>query len=168
MSAHPSRERLAAFAGGRRTSRREELLRHLAECAACRSPWLDEDPTRIFALLSLEPVSEHLLERLTRDVNRAVEREAPSARPVRRIYAVAAIAAALVLAAAFGIEWTRGPATLVEPRVETLEAFAEPPPGPSLPHPGIDLIESPGTAQVLDLSVGETQFVMIFDEALDI
>jgi hypothetical protein len=36
------------------------------------------------------------------------------------------------------------------------------------PSDGIELISSPGDAQVMEFTVGETQIVMIFDEAMDI
>ena len=35
-------------------------------------------------------------------------------------------------------------------------------------EPAFELLSSPGTAQVVDLSVGGTRFVMIFDEDLDL
>ncbi len=36
------------------------------------------------------------------------------------------------------------------------------------PGGAFEILSSPGEAQVLDLSVGETQIVMIFDEELEI
>lgn len=171
MSTHPAAERLAALAHERPGPGRDALLRHLAGCASCRAGWLAEDPSRLFALLSVEPVSELALERLSRNVSRAVAREAPPARAIPRRYAVAAIAAALMLAALMGIEWTRRPLAPSRPAAvggPAVGALTGPEPVPRFPQPGIQLIESPGAAQVLDLSVGDTQFVMIFDEALDI
>jgi hypothetical protein len=36
------------------------------------------------------------------------------------------------------------------------------------PVTGVELLDSPGSGQLVNVSVGETQVVMIFDEALDI
>ena len=77
---------------------------------------------------------------------------------------VAAVTDALVLPAETGAPLTAGAG---EERVE---------PGPALPLPrwstepvrGVELIDSPGTGRLVNLSVGETRVVMIFDEALDI
>jgi len=38
----------------------------------------------------------------------------------------------------------------------------------ALPAAGVELLSSPGAARVVDLTVGETQVVMIFDEGLDL
>jgi hypothetical protein len=40
--------------------------------------------------------------------------------------------------------------------------------GPDEPINAIEVLSSPSEAQVLDLTVGDTEIVMIFDEELDI
>ena len=172
MTAHPPYERLRALSDespveeGDRTA----LLQHLAGCAACRERWLDEEPSRVFSLLSVEAIPEEALERLTRNLNRAIDTQDAPSRVLPLRYAVAAIAAALALAAFFGVELTRRSPVVPQVALDTASPaeLSAPLGRDRSPEPGIELIHSPGTAQVLDLSVGDTQFVMIFDEALDI
>ena len=93
-------------------------------------------------------------------------------KPASRWMRVASIAAALILAAFLGVQMDRRePVTRVArvtpapaaPTV-TLEAGVE----SSLPARGLELISSPGEADVVDFALGETQVVMIFDRELDI
>lgn len=136
---------------------RRAVLRHVGGCTACRGRLVAADPARIFALLSADELPAEALERLERRVREGIDdAKKPAGR--RWIAQAASLAASVLLAAAFlGYLW-RTPA----PLQAAAEPAAEPPAGE------IFLISSPGEAQVVDLTVGETQVVMIFDEALDL
>jgi len=141
---------------------RAELLGHLALCARCRAEVAADDPSRLFALLALSEPPPGALERLSREVQRAT---AVSAAPRRRRWRAAggAVAASLALAAALGGFLWRSippaghalavarPASAVEAKPVTMIELSQPP-----------------SAQMLDMSIGDTQLILIFDEALDI
>lgn len=167
MTAHPEPARYERFddqpAGARR-----ELLDHAAACPDCRARLLRGDASRLFAFLALPPVPAGALERLGAGLARELDRGTPR-RPSWRIpFAAAGLAASLILAGFFGLY------ALHATRVES--PFAAIPAAPpatvaserEAPASGIQLISSPGEAQVLELTIGETQVTMIFDEALDI
>ena len=150
-------------------AQRGDLLRHAERCATCRRRLAEADPTRLFALLSRLPVSEGALNRLTIGLDRELDRDDPKRPGSRWLGAVASIAASLALAAVLGSFALRLAADLPVASVPApamggvvLAREGEPAPG------GLQLIFSPGEAQVMELSIGETQVVMIFDEALDI
>jgi len=147
---------------------RKQHLRHAVGCAACREKLLGGRPERLFMLLASEAPPADELDRLTAEVMRQVE-GAGALRGFRmRVRALVPVAASIVLAGFFGIYTTlnrvqsplaqRGQAPSVHARDLS----------PSVAAEGIDLISSPGDAQVMEFTVGETQVVMIFDEALDI
>jgi len=132
---------------------------HLRACAACRAAWLREEPTRIFSLLSEAPVPQGILEGVSRQVAASIE------RPVRKSGAVAPIAfpglaaaaAALVLALATG--WL-----VLAPSSTSRPVAAQAAPA----HADVELLSSPGEGRVVDLTVGDTQVVMIFDPRLEL
>jgi len=144
--------------------RREELLRHLQGCAACRADVAAEDPSRLFALLALEAVPEGLLDRLSDNVATAIAE--PGTVPARRSFRMrwASIAASLLLAGAFSTylldrdgkqtEPASAPVAFVVQERKAEQAFT--------------LISSRETAEWIDLSVGGERVVMIFDEELDL
>ncbi len=165
---HPERQRLADWDRLDEDARRP-LLEHLEACAECRALWLEADPSRLFALLAQADVSHAALEALSASVSAST---AASPAPGTRNAAAGwgALAASLLLALALG-------AALLD------DALVSPDQGvvASAPHlasweidtlgsaePGIQLVASPGEAQVVDLKFGETQVLMIFDEALDL
>jgi len=162
MHDHPELRLL--LAGETASPRREELLRHLQGCATCRAGVAAEDPSRLFALLALEPVPGDLLERLSEGVAESIAEPSavPAKRSLRRGWA--SIAASLLLAGSFstylldrdggGTEPVQPPAV---PIVEVRNA-----------EPAFELLSSRETVQVVDLSVGGDRFVMIFDEELDL
>ncbi len=156
--------------------RRREVLLHAETCAACRESLTRHDPTAIFALLSLTPIPEFSLARLGREIDSAIDNAPPAQGFGWRV--VASVAASLLLAVFFGYQ-----ALQVEPvRIaETADTVAGPPVGSeaasrgillpvlgSAPERGLELISSPGEAEVVDFSLGDTHVVMIFDKALDI
>ncbi len=153
-----------------RFSRRErlDLLDHVRGCRRCSAELASTDPVGLFSLLALEtpPVDE--LERLSERIDAEVS-AAP--RPARSATRWMSMAASVLLAGIFVTYlWTR-PAVIPE------TANLRPSVLDSLDLQGIAAVDaagsvewvtSPGTAQVMDLSVGEMQVVMIFDEAMDI
>lgn len=170
MSQHPEPGLLSRFETLEGEAR-AELLDHVGGCAECRARLAEGDPTRLFALLALQPLPRPALDRLSARVDAELDRDARRRPSWPRFGAVASLAASLVLAGLFGIYLT-GRSTPEPAPVLPLEG-----PGParaevlSEPWPatdGLELISSPGEAQVMELTVGETQFVMIFDEAMDI
>lgn len=155
MSEHPDPGQL--LTEGERLDAREraELLRHVAQCAICRERVAREQPARLFALLALVPPAAESLERLSLGVERAVAGSAAPRPRVLRVVA-AALAASVVLAAGLtALLWRSVP---------------EPPLASATPAQGRATIEvsSPVSAQLIDLSVGDTQLIMIFDETLDL
>ena len=162
MSRHPEPSmlgRLAELSG----DDRERIVQHLDGCARCRARVSEQDPSALFALLSLETVPQDALDRLSARVASALA-EGRTVRP-RFTYRWAAALAASVLLAAFFVGYLlreAPPAEHVE--LSPVPEFVL----PDAPERGIELLSSPGTAQLVGFTVGETQVVMIFDEELDI
>jgi hypothetical protein len=156
---HPDLSRWESASG----PEREALLAHLGECDPCQKTWTRDDPARIFALLRTAPIPPSVLDAVSRGVATAVVRSgAPRAAVGRTLPRVAAVAAALILSLTSGwllLAPERPLETVATSRVEPL--LAE-------PRAGVELLSSPGTARVVDLTVGDTQVVMIFDEGLDL
>ena len=158
MSAHPGPELLLEL-DGLDTCDRNAVLEHVANCAVCREVVAAEDPSRLFALLARHPIPGDLLDDVSTAVMAGIDSEtqaAPAPSRSRRLWAVGAWAAGILLAAALSLV----------PRVEEVE----PPQGPvdSVPRATVMVLESPGQAQVVDLALGETQVVMIFDQELEL
>lgn len=168
MTAHPE-QRLVESYETLGADRREELLRHAAGCASCRASIARRDPSRLFALLSVRPVAAADLDRLTAGLDRQIDQSAPRRSGSSGWGAVASIAASLLLAGIVGLPVLRhapepvsaglGPAAATA----SLAALQE-----AAPPAGVQVLSTPGNAQVMELAIGETQVVMIFDEALDI
>ena len=167
-SHHPpaeSFERWPDLSGPART----ELLAHALECAACRERLTHDDPSRAFALLATRPLPDEWLERLSRDVGRAVA--ASAARPASRGLrggGWAAIAASLLLAIGLAVlapDRPEAPVAAV-PRVEAVQADTGTPLA-GAPPASIELL-SPQDAEIYDISVGDTRIVMVFDAEIDI
>lgn len=148
---------------------REALLRHALDCAECRHRLTRDDPTRAFALLSLRPLPDTLLEQVSRQVGRAVasSAEGPARRRLRGA-GWSAIAASLALAAALSVlvpDRPEAPAVLA-PHPGAVRAESLMPPAAAQPAT-IQLL-SPQDAEVYDISVGDTRIVMVFDAEIDI
>jgi len=162
MDGHPGRQRLSDFDALEDVERREVLL-HLADCGPCRSIWLDADPSRAFALLEIDSVPTSSLDGLTARINDAID--AVEARPAARRagFGWASLAASVLLTAVIGGYLVSRPGVEERPIVA----------GTSVVQPdefagsGIEVM-TPADADVYDLTVGDTQIVMIFDERLDI
>jgi hypothetical protein len=133
---------------------RAAAVEHVTECADCRDRLCASDPTRAFALLATLPVPAAALDRLSADLDRALDRLDRRSSPRR---AWASIAASIVLALALvGLIGDRPGAPT--PAIERT----------AVEYGRVDLLSSPGEAQVVDLRVGGTQVVMIFDKDLEL
>jgi len=177
MGRHPDPARLEALDVAGAGDERRELLEHLRSCGPCRARWVAADPARIFALLQLDDVPEAALERLSAGVMAGLE-PAPHGSRFSARRSLGAIAASLLLCAAIAgylrqmppatseLAGTAAPATGT---VETAATLGEPQTArASDPVRGVELISSPGGGRVVNLSVGDTRVVMIFDEELDL
>jgi hypothetical protein len=160
MNGHPNLLRLDEVTeAGRR-----EALEHVRGCAACRRAVVAGDPTRVFTLLAVRPVPRDVLDRVSIGVAAAVRgggsvpSRLPSARRTRIAAAWAAAALAVVLLLPLG-----GGSPGSVPKGET--AVLAP---PEIPRAGVEVVSPPGQPQVVDLTVGETQLVMIFDPRIDL
>ena len=133
--------------------RRRDVLAHVAGCSACRRVLMQENPSRIFALLAFAPVEAVALEA----VSAAVSVQLTSGKARHRSWApVAGWAAAAILAVFAGLSlW--GPlqpsdrggfetASVLEPRAD------------------VHVLSPADPRQIVDLTVGDSQVVMIFDE----
>ena len=169
MNSHPGPERFERF-DSLDAPARLELLRHVRGCADCRRRLIAADPSRVFALLAVEPLPAEALDRVSRGVSRSLN---DLERPGRRQwYAVASIAASLLLAGYLGLQlWGPGeapPRQLAPAELAEIERILDEHEQKHTPVRSIELLSTPGTARVVDLSLGDTQVVMIFDADLDI
>ena len=157
MSIHPERTTLREI-DGLDAQRRDEVLEHVASCSRCRDVFVGEDPTRLFALLGRSPVPEKILDEVTANVMAGIAGGDVSSIGLTqgRGRGWIALAAAAVLAVAL-----------------VLIPFGKTPDDEAAgvaaaPRATVTLIDSPGEAQLVDLAVGETQIVMIFDREMDL
>ena len=118
----------------------------------------EDDPTSIFARLREIEIPAELLNAVSQGVSDALDHDVPRrswTRPAVAWAAAAALAIAVLVPAAF------------QPRpVAPAVAVVPAPTAASLPRAGMSSLRTPGPAQVLDLTVGDTQVVMIFDAEL--
>ena len=135
------------------------MLEHLRDCASCRRQVAAHDPSALFSLLALTPVPAPLLDDLSTEIARRTGSDrssygviAESAAWPRR----AAAAAILVLTLLSGY------ATLHEPPAapETLSKASQ--------RADVDVESGRGVSQVIDLTVGETQIVMVYNGDLNL
>jgi anti-sigma factor RsiW len=155
MSPHADPLRLASSSGRERRA----LLEHVRRCAACRRDLAAHDPSALFGLLALAPVPEALLDELSTEVARRAGSDrspfgviaGPAVWPRR-----AAAAAVLVLTLLSGY------ATLYQPPA------APPPIALSSQRADVDVESGRGVSQVIDLTVGETQIVMVYNGDLNL
>ncbi len=165
MNDHLQRHEIAGF-DALVDDPRAAVLDHVRECAVCRAAWLAEDGSRVFALLARAPLPEDRLEQLSERVDAGLDRLELGVPARRGMFRLASIAASLLLAAALGaVLWNHEPPAK---QVAALDAIDVPPPLEE-EVAGIRLVASPGgEAQVLDLSIGGTQILMIFDESIEL
>jgi len=147
---------------------RSRLLEHLQSCPRCRAEVAASDPTRLFTLLGDQPVPAGVLERVSTGAAAAiaVERQRRTIRP----WAMGAVAASVLVAGVFGAYLSNRPGVEPPAPIPVKSALSEPKTAAevSIPAGMIEVLESPGDADVVEMSVGDVQVVMIFDEALEI
>lgn len=146
--------------------RRAQALDHLRACATCRAAWLAEDGSRVFSLLARAPISEDRLEQLSGRLDAALDELQPRRAERRGMFRVASIAASLLLAAVLGaVLWNHEFPSATVVTVERIEALAQ-------PHEevaGIQFVDMLGDdARVLDLIIGGTQILIVFDESIEL
>jgi hypothetical protein len=156
MTHHPDPTRLSR--DDLPADERRRLLEHVRGCDGCRRTLAGADPARLFSMLALAPVPADALDRLSNRVREDVER-AGGGRGRRWVGSAASLAASLLLAGFLGGVLLRHEGSMTD----ELAAVA-----PEAPASGVELISTPGEAQVVELAIGETQVVMIFDKGLDI
>jgi RNA polymerase sigma factor (sigma-70 family) len=146
---------------------RAAVLDHVRTCRACRAVLVAARPEALFGLLAARPLPPAALDRLSREVAGAIDRlEArPPVAPWRRWVVPGAVAASLLLALLIGTPLLQRDAT---PQLAATPAAPAPVADPVLPVRGIELLSSPGDAEVVDFAIGDAQIVMIFDKELDI
>ena len=160
MNGHLSPHTLAGFDTLDR-GERQSALRHASVCTECRERLLAGDPTRSFALLGLDAMPADRLEALSASVARRISEPRPVRRPRT---GWAAVAAAVVLGAMLGTYLVWRDLSVPRDEVAASPRLEEAPSGIGR----VELLESPGQAELLDLQLGDTQVVMIFDRELDI
>jgi anti-sigma factor RsiW len=146
--------------------RRRQATEHVASCAECRSTLAAGDPSRMFTLLADRPIPETVLDQVSGSVMEAIrlEQGRPPVRGRAEWLRAGALAAGLALAALLGVRLAGpvdGPIASVAP--------GEGAPAPvASPRLGLELHGNDDSVEVFDLTVGETQVVMIFDERLEL
>lgn len=150
MSAHVDPKAVAVAQGPERRA----LLKHLAACAACRDAAVAEDPSILFALLSLAPMPEPLLDDVSTEVARWAGRDRED---VAGFSGVATLPRRLAVAAVFTLTLLTGYATLRK------EPAGPPVLSKMSRRADVDVTPGRGVSQVIDLSVGDTQIVMVYN-----
>lgn len=151
MSRHPEIEDAAG-----RGPRDRETLDHVRRCPECLRALAGEEPSRLFALLSSRPIDAAILDAVSRGVRREMSSDTAPRRPAR--------SPGLAVAAAWAAAAALAGLLLVPPRPPATRASVDRPGG----RAEVALVSSPGTPEVVDLSVGDVQLVMIFDREMDL
>ncbi len=151
---------------------RQELLAHLRSCSGCRARMADEDPSTLFSLLALEPVPDTVLARVSRGAADGIARESRRIS-TRRAAALGSLAASVLLAAVLGVylrSQTGSPTAPPIPvqLVDVVETDATSDAESAISAGFFEVLDSPSSADVVRMAVDEVDFVMIFDEELDI
>ena len=137
---------------------RQQLLTHLHSCSACRATMADEDPSALFSLLSLEPVPDTVLARVSRGVADGIARESRRVSK-RRVYALGSLAASLLLAAVLAVYLRTPdgaptappiPVTLVDVDTETTSGAES-----AIAAGFFEVLDSPSSADVVSMSFEE-------------
>jgi hypothetical protein len=135
---------------------REALVAHAAGCAPCRAQLAAADPALLFALLRARPIPARVLDEVSSQGARQLPTQRPSWIEALRLRGASrGAAAAAVLARAIA-----GATVVVQNARKPLPVPAA---VAAAPLAGISVLQWPGPARVVDLTVGDTQVVMIFD-----
>ena len=139
----------------------------VVDCERCSAELASHEPAALFGVLALDPLPDGILDRLDAGLAEQLDGVRPDGTR-RRLTAWAGLAASFVLAAVLGTYVvTRGPVSPGAPSGIAQDTTAVPARGLAAAQ-SMELISSPGSARVLDLTVGEVDLVMIFDEALQL
>lgn len=155
MSAHVDPVRWASSSG----RERQALLSHLSGCASCQRAVGDHDPSALFGLLALAPLPRSLMEDLSGTIARraGIDRTAYGAFAEPAVWPRRVAAAAILL-----FTLLSGFATLYErPKVVTPLSL-------SSRRADVEVESGRGVSQVIDLTVGETQIVMVYNGELNL
>ena len=151
MTTHVDPLGLASSSGRERRA----LLEHVRDCAACRRALAEHDPSTLFGLLALTPVPERLLDDLSAEVARRAGNDRSPFGVIAGLAASwphrAAAAAVLILTLLSGYATVRQPPA--EPQPIAL----------SSQRADVEVESGRGVSQVIDLTVGETQIVMVYN-----
>ncbi len=143
-------------------SERATILEHVGSCAECRGVVAAERPEMLFALLTQESIATLALDRLTARIDVAISHSVRAGADSSREPRWVPIAASLLLAALVGAYvWQRG----VEPLAEVVNGRTSS--GSSVALGAIE-VDEPGEAEVVNVQIGDTTVVMIFDRGLDL
>jgi len=153
VSAHVDPVRLAEASGAERRA----FLEHVRACAPCRRAAVDHDPSTIFGLLALAPLPPVLLDNLSREVARRAGRDR---QPYGALSESATWPRRAAAAAVFVLTLLSGYATLLE------RSAAPTPLALSFRRADVEVESGRGVSQVIDLTVGETQIVMVYNGEL--
>jgi anti-sigma factor RsiW len=138
---------------------RAPMLAHLRTCPSCQRAVAAHDPTALFGLLALTPMPPALLD----DLSAAVARAAGTDRPSIGVLADAALWPRRAAAAAvFVLTLLSGYATIFERWVAPLPISL------SSRRADVEVDSGRGVSQVIDLTVGETQIVMVYNGDLNL
>jgi hypothetical protein len=138
---------------------RRQMLTHLGACADCQRAVAEHDPSALFGLLAMAPLPTALLE----DLSSAVARRAGTERtPYGDFAETAAWPRRAAAAAIVVLTLLSGYATL----------YQRPKGVPSLSlssrRADVEVDSGRGVSQVIDLTVGETQIVMVYNGDLNL
>jgi hypothetical protein len=155
VSGHVDPALLAESSGAERLA----LLTHLRTCGPCRNRAVDHDPSLLFGLLALAPVPAVVLDDLCREVAR---RAGHDRQTVGATYDQATWPRRTAAAAVFALTLLSGYATLRE------RPTAAVPLALSSRRADVEVDSAHGVSQVIDLTVGETQIVMVYNGELQL
>jgi len=150
VSAHVDPLQLASASGPSRRA----MLAHLKECSPCRNRAAAHDPAILFGLLAFTPLPEPLLTALSEEVARRAGRDRS---PLSAIAGAVGWPRRVAAAAVVALTLLSGYATLRE------KTAAPPEVARSQPRADVEVKEGAGVSQVIDLTVGETQIVMVYN-----
>ena len=153
MSEHIDPLHLSAAKGPARLA----MLQHVRVCDSCRQAAAAQDPSQLFALLALAPMPARLLDDVSIGVARRAGADNASYGAVEGTAAWprrAAATAAAVLAVICGY------ATLGERPASPVATSSR--------RADVDVDPARGVSQVIDLTVGETQLVMVYNGDLNL
>ncbi len=136
---------------------RRAMQEHLRACDRCRHAAIDHDPSMIFGLLAFAPMPADVMVDLSRTVAR---RAGDDRRSVGDLLESSTWPRRAAAAAMFGLTLLTGYATLIE------RSAPSAPVAMSSRRADVDVDSGRGVSQVIHLTVGETQIIMVYNGEL--